>query len=91
MVVSIAVRLRHSSTFKGEVVLKLEPLLGNKLHGSEWPAPSAVYNRETVIHMIGKVVQLTDIAGPFGTLRIRFLDNDIYSVLDRCHCGSKGS
>jgi len=60
---------------------KLEPLLGDKLDGSEWSAPSAVYIRGEVIHMIAKSVNPTDIAGPFVAVRIRFLHSDIYSVL----------
>ena len=75
--VSIAVRLRHSSTFKEELDLKLEPLLGNKLHGSEWPAPSALYIRGTAIHMIAEVAHPTDIVGPFLALSTNFQHNDI--------------
>jgi hypothetical protein len=81
MVVSIAVRLRHSNTLKEDLLFKLQPLLGNKLHGIEWLAPSAVYIRETVIRMTAKVVQPTDIASPFMALSIRFQDNHIYSAI----------
>jgi len=81
MVVSIAVRLRHSSTFKEDLLFKLQQLLGNKLHGSEWLAPSAVYMRETVIRMTAKVVQPMDIASPIMAIGIRFLDSHIYSAI----------
>jgi hypothetical protein len=73
-VVSIAVRLRHSSTFKEDVDLKLETLLGNKLCEIQWPEPPALYIRGRAVHMIAKVVLPTDIAGPFVTMSINFQD-----------------
>lgn len=61
--------------------LKLKPLLGNKLHGREWPAPSALYIRGPVIDRKATAVLSMDTASLFIAMNINFQDNDIDSVL----------